>query len=261
MSETPATAYARAARSWTPLDWWKLEARALHGVAEARRALAFFAPSAAWKDLSKNVAPAWGCLLTLSHIASFTLPVVAMLFLLPWVFGRSATAAVGVAGVLAAIAAVIAGVGIVTEIRESLGTDPKIHRMLGALHLVPSAIGTVVALLAVANGSADGAIGVVGFVVDAVVDTLHFVLFRGPAHTGSDRWRRNLTTLERAVDQMPTDERARIYADIQAALVVLSERDLITTAELARARDVRIGLLGITMAPREDLTPRGGRPD
>ena len=179
MSDTPATAYARTAGAWTPLDWWKLEARALHGVPAARRALAFFAPSAAWKDLAKNVAPAWGCLLTLSHIASFTLPVVALLFLLSWLVGRSDTASVGVAGLLAAIAAVIAGIGIVTELRESLGTDPKIHRMLGALHLVPSAIGTVVAVLAITQGAADGALGIVGFVADVVVGALHFVLFRG----------------------------------------------------------------------------------
>ncbi|GAA2987851.1 hypothetical protein JOD63_002081 [Microbacterium terrae] len=253
---TPATAYARSARAWTPLDWWKLEARALHGVPEVRRALAFFAPSEAWKDLAKNVAPAWGCLLTLSHIASFTLPVVALLFLLPWAFGSVSQASVGVSGILAGIAAIIAGNGIVTEFRESLGTDPRIHRMLGALHLIPSAIGSVLAASAIAQGVADGAWGIAGFVADVVVGVLHFVLFRGAAHTGTDRWKRNIAQLERAVDGMPPAERARIYADVQGALVVLSERGLVSASDVARAQEVRLGLLGITMAPREDLTPR-----
>jgi hypothetical protein len=115
----------------------------------------------------------------------------------------------------------------------------------------------MIAALAITQGAAEGALGILGFVADVVVGVLHFVLFRGPAHTGSDRWQRNLAGLERAVEQMPPDERARIYADLQTALVVLSDAELITPAELARARDVRIGLLGITMAPREDLTPKG----
>ncbi|MEI3849552.1 MULTISPECIES: hypothetical protein [unclassified Microbacterium] len=259
MTDAPATAYARTVSAWTPLDWWKLEARALHHVPDARRALAFFAPPAAWKDLAKNVAPAWGCLLTLSHIASFTLPVVALLMLLPWLFDRTETALVGWAGMLAGIAALLGANGILTEMRESLGTEPGIHRLLGALHLVPSAIATAVAALAIAQGAADAPIGIVGLAADVAVGVLHLVLFRGPAHTGTDRWRRSLTALEKAVEGMPPDERARIYADVQGALAVLAERGLITEPELVRARDVRIGLLGITMAPREDLTPRGGR--
>ena len=37
--------------------------------------------------------------------------------------------------------------------------------------------------------------------------------------------------------------------DLQAALLELAGRELISSAEFERARDVRIGLLGITMAP------------
>ena len=256
LSAGPASTFARAATQWTPLDWWKLEARALHGVPELRRSLAAFAPAAAWKDLAKNVAPAWGCLLTLSHIASFTLPAVALLVLLSWAFGRNDVAPVGVAGLLAGIAALIAGIGIVTELRESLGTDPKIHRMLGSLHLVPSAIGSVVAIAAFAQGAAEGVWGVVGLLADVIVGILHFVLFRGPAHTGSDRWKRSFASLEAALERMPPDERMRIYSDIQTALADLRDRGLISSEDYARARELRIGILGMTMAPREDLTPR-----
>jgi multidrug transporter EmrE-like cation transporter len=256
LSGGAATTFARAATQWTPLDWWKLEARALHRVPELRRSLAAFAPTAAWKDLAKNVAPAWGCLLTLSNIASFTLPVIALLFLLSWIFGRNDVAPVGVAGLLAGVAALIAGIGIATELRESLGTDPKIHRMLGSLHLVPSAIGLLIAVGAIAQGAADGVWGVVGLLADVIVGILHFLMFRGPAHTGSDRWQRSFSRLEAALDGMPPDERMRIYSDIQTALADLSDRGLISLEDFARARELRIGILGMTMAPREDLTPR-----
>ena len=77
MSDGPATKYARFVSAWTPIDWWKLEARALHDVPELRRAVAYFSPAEAWRDLSKDVGSRWGILLTISNIASFTLPIIA----------------------------------------------------------------------------------------------------------------------------------------------------------------------------------------
>ncbi|WP_164861724.1 hypothetical protein [Microbacterium sp. CPCC 204701] len=44
-------------------------------------------------------------------------------------------------------------------------------------------------------------------------------------------------------------------SDLRHELVVLSDRGLIGGDELNRAGEVRIGLLGMTMAPRDDLTP------
>jgi hypothetical protein len=240
--------------AWQPIDWWKLEARALGATPALRRALAYFAPTEAWKDLSAGVATGWGCLLTLSHIASFTLPAVAAFVLAAWLFDRDDIAPVGLAGLLAAIAAVIGGIGLVREHRESLGTDPKIGRLLGFLHAVPSSIALVIALLAISQGATASAIGILGIIADVVVGALHFVS-RGPAETGTTRWRRNFARLEKALDDLPPDERARVYSDVQHALVVLNDRGLIGDDELNRAGDVRIGLLGMTMAPRADLTP------
>ncbi|WP_019182375.1 hypothetical protein [Microbacterium yannicii] len=255
LTDGPATIYARAVSAWQPIDWWKLEARALGGIPDLRRALAFFAPTEAWKDLSKGVSTGWGFLLTLSHIASFTLPAVAAFLLAAWLFDRDDIAPVGVAGVLAAVAAVIGGIGLITEHRESLGTDPKIGRLLGFLHLIPSLLGAMIAGLAIAQGSAAFPIGILGIILDVVVGVLHFVFSRGPAQDGSDRWRRNFARLEKALEELPPDERARVYSDIQHALVVLGDRGLIGDDALNRAGDVRIGLLGMTMAPRADLTP------
>jgi len=255
VTEGPATRYARAVSAWQPIDWWKLEARALGGTPALRRALAYFAPTEAWKDLSAGVATGWGCLLTLSHIASFTLPAVAAFVLAAWLFDRDDIAPVGLAGLLAAIAAVIGGIGLIREHRESLGTDPKIGRLLGFLHAVPSSIALVIALLAISQGAAASAIGILGIIADVVVGALHFVFSRGPAETGTTRWRRNFARLEKALDDLPPDERARVYSDVQHALVVLNDRGLIGDDELNRAGDVRIGLLGMTMAPRADLTP------
>ncbi|WP_194409232.1 hypothetical protein [Microbacterium cremeum] len=255
VTDGPATRYARTVSAWRPIDWWKLEARALHDTPALRRALAFFAPSEAWKDLSKGVATRWGCLLTISHIASFTLPAVAAFLLAAWLFDRDDIAPVGIAGLLAAIAALIGGIGLIQEHRESLGTDPKIGRLLGLLHLVPSSLAALIAVLAISQGAAAGPIGLVGIMLDAVVGVLHLVFSRGPAETGSTRWRRNFARLEKAVDELPPDERARVYSDIQHALVVLADRGLIGADELNRAGEARVGLLAMTMAPRDDLTP------
>lgn len=259
MSDGPATRYARAAGGWAPLDWWKLEARALSGVPELRRALAFFAPADAWRDLAKDTAAGWGCLLTLSHIASFTLPAVAAVGTLGWIFGRSGDVPLGLLGILAAIAAVIGAIGLRTDRREPGGTDPKVGRLLGVLHLVPALVGLLVGLSALAQGAATGAIGLVGFVLDAVVGALHFVVHRGAADTGTERWRRNLQRLEAASDALPPAERARVYSDLQQAFDVLETRGIVPGDVLTRARDVRIGLLGMTLAPRDDLDPRAPR--
>ncbi|MFL0565558.1 hypothetical protein ACH0CG_07350 [Microbacterium sp. 179-I 1D1 NHS] len=153
-------------------------------------------------------------------------------------------------GILAAVAALVGGYGLVTENRESLGTDPGIHRLLGVLHLLPSAVATFVGTLAIAGGAASGAFGLAGFIADVIVGILHFALSRGPAHSGTDRWRRDLERLQKAVAVMTPGERAQVSTDLQAALTILAERGLISDAEWVRARDARIGLLGASMAPR-----------
>jgi hypothetical protein len=129
------------------------------------------------------------------------------------------------------------------------------------LHLAPSLIGTVVATAAVLQDAAIGGIGVVGFIADATVGALHFVFYRSPADSGTARWERNFRRLQEALDAMAPDERARVYSDLQHALEVLGVRGLVPDETLIRARDVPVGLLGITMAPRKDLKPAAGRDD
>jgi hypothetical protein len=240
--------------AWAPIDWWKLEARALHGIPDLRRAMAYFAPAEAWRDLSKGVARGWGCLLTILNIASFTLPLLAALIVFAWVL-RGGEAQVGLGGALAAIAALIAGIGFVTDRRDTIGIDPKAGRLLGVLHLAPSSVGTVVATAAVLQGAAVGGIGVIGFIADVIIGALHFVFYRRPADTGTERWERNFRRLQEALDAMAPPERARVYSDLQRALDVLGTRGLVPDETLVRAMDVPVGLLGITMAPREDLKP------
>ncbi|GAA1983776.1 hypothetical protein [Microbacterium pumilum] len=248
--------------AWAPIDWWKLEARALHGIPELRRAMAYFAPAEAWRDLSKGVASGWGCLLTVANIASFTLPLVAAIIVLAWVF-RGGVAQVGLGGALAAIAALIAGIGFATDRRDTVGVDPKVGRLLGVLHVAPSSIGAVVAIIAVVQDAALGGIGVLGFIADVVVGALHFAFYRRPADSGSARWERNFARLQKALDAMAPDERARVHSDVQHALEVLGTRGLVSDETLIRAMEVPIGLLGMTLAPREDLKPgadSGDRP-
>ncbi|MDQ1125390.1 hypothetical protein QE428_000423 [Microbacterium sp. SORGH_AS 505] len=102
----------------------------------------------------------------MSHIASFIFPVIACLMVVAWVLDPDGTAHLAVPGILAAVAALVGGYGLVTENRESLGTDPGIHRLLGVLHLLPSAVATFVGTLAIAGGATSGAFGLAGFIAD-----------------------------------------------------------------------------------------------
>jgi hypothetical protein len=48
---------------------------------------------------------------------------------------------------------------------------------------------------------------------------------------------------------------------VQQALEVLGSRGIVPDETLIRAMDVPIGLLGMTMAPRDDLSPPSGQGD
>ncbi len=114
----------------------------------------------------------------------------------------------------------------------------------------------LLALLAISQNAAAQPIGIVGFVADVIVGVLYFALNRGPAHTGTDRWRQNFARLEQALEGLQPDERTRMHSDVHEALVVLHDRDLITDDELQRASELPLGMLGIKMARRSDLEPR-----
>ncbi|MGZ0711548.1 hypothetical protein ACWPKO_24780 (plasmid) [Coraliomargarita sp. W4R53] len=186
-------------------------------------------------------------------IASFTFPAIAALLLVGWVVGRVDDAPILISGVLAAIAAALAGWGLVQDRRDPMATDLTVGRMLGFLHLIPSVIASAIALVALSRGAADGGLGLIGLLADLVVGVLYFVAHRGPARHDTHRWRRNFARLESVLDTIPADERARVYSDMQHAFVVLGQRGLVEEDQLARARGLRIGTLGMTMAPREDL--------
>ncbi|MDE0547482.1 hypothetical protein [Microbacterium sp. C7(2022)] len=256
VTDGPATSYVRAATKWSRTDWWQLEAKALGELPDLRRQLAFFSPIEARPFLAANlhtkVGAARGCLLTLTNIASFTLPTVAAFLLFSWSLGGSEQAApLVLAGVLAGIAAIIAGIGLITEVRRQLGTDPKIGRMLALWHIVPALVGLMILVAAGWDGSEGGLIGTAGLLADLVVGGLHFTVYRGVAQTNSQRWARQLDRLKAALDATPLDVRARIYSDVQAALALLAEREFISRAEWEQAREAPIGLLGLEMAPRE----------
>jgi len=256
VTDGPATLYARAANAWTPIDWWKLEARALYDVRPLRQALAPFAPPAAWRDLAKGAATGWGCLLTLSHIAALTLPLLAGLGMVGWLMQRDDPAPVGMLGLVAFIGAVLAGIGLIIDRRSPTGIDPKVGRMLGALHLVPSAVALPIAAGAVIAADAEGPWGVLGFALDLGVGIAYFALHRGPADNASGRWKRNLDRLHAALDAIDPAERARLEADVRTALDTLEERGLVGAEELERARSQPLGFLGMAMAPRKDMAPK-----
>lgn len=255
VTDGPATGYVRSATKWSRTDWWQLEAKALGELPDLRRQLAFFSPVEARPFLAANlhtkVGAARGCWLTLTNIASFTLPTVAAFLLFSWYLGGSAQGPLVLAGVLAGIAAIIAGVGLITEVRRQLGTDPKIGRMLAWWHIVPALVGLVILVVAGRDGSDGVLIGAIGLLADLVVGGLHFIVYRGAAQTNSQRWARQLDRLKAALDATPLDVRSRIYSDVQAALALLREREFISRTEWEQAREAPIGLLGLEMAPRD----------
>lgn len=252
MTEGSATRYARTVDSWGPIDWWKLEARALEHSPEMRKALAPFAPVEVWKDLAERSASRWGCLFVVFSIASFVFPVLAFLLLLGWAFGVNDIANVGFAGILAAIAAAVSANGIRDDVRRRDTSDAGTARLLGLLHAVPSTLGFVLGVAAVVQGEADGAIGIVGIGLDAVVGWIPFFVYRPPGHTGTARWHRHLARLEQTRDNMPADERACVVDDLQLAFRELETRGLVPERDLRRARQQQVGMLGIVMAPRDE---------
>ncbi|REJ06912.1 hypothetical protein DY023_04900 [Microbacterium bovistercoris] len=218
-----------------------------------RKALAPFAPVEVWKDLAQKTASRWGCLFAVLSIASFVFPVLALLLLLGWAFGANDIANVGYAGVLTVIAAAVSGSGIRDDIRRRDTSDVGTARLLGLFHGVPSTLGLVLAVAAIVQGEAEGAIGIAGIALDAAVGWIPFFVYRPPAHAGTARWQRHLARLEQARDNMPEEERTRVVEDLQMAFRELEKRGLVPEQDLLRARQQQVGMLGIVMALREGL--------
>ncbi|WP_265522856.1 hypothetical protein [Oerskovia flava] len=270
MSPTPAAEYARAATVWTDLDWWLLEARAVARHPDLTFALAFFAPPKAWKALARSEPTtngrlgrkAKGWLMVPAHIATLVLPLLAAREMITWLFQSVPTAPVGRAGIFAGLAGAWLLFGMSRAARTPDGRTGDGALALGLLHVVPSAVATPIAFLAISQGEADGAIGVVGLVGDLAVGIAALRFYRAPGGAAATTGRVNLRRLHRAVEALDPHERLEILADLRRAIAVLEQRTLITADTARTARELPLAALARTLAPRETFTvpdPRANR--
>lgn len=260
----PAATWAGGCRSWSRLDWWRLEARAFDGHPRVHRALTFFAPVGAWHDLDRppgRELPGWvGVLLLPVWVASLTLPVVTVVLLLRSLLDGTAPVAVHLAGAVAAGAGTIVAVSVLQDLRDPEGPTSNGTRLVGLLHLVPSSLACVLTVVAVALSRARGSYGLVGLLADAAVGAAAVWLHAGSPRA-AHRWARiKQRRLARALDTLPVAERDAIRRDIEAALDDLAARGHLDAAPAERARSLPLGALGRTLAAREELTAvRGDR--
>ena len=117
MTSGPAARFAATRRTWEPIDWWRLEARAWQEAPEVRRVMTFLAPTSVFRELAAHSGrhPVMTILLLIWNLVGMAAPVVGAALFLGWVFGRADIAAVGAAGVVFAVGAVVAGAGLLAS--------------------------------------------------------------------------------------------------------------------------------------------------
>ncbi|MDF2919242.1 MAG: hypothetical protein K0S70_3459 [Microbacterium sp.] len=253
MTTGPAARYAATRRTWEPIDWWRLEARAWQEAPAVRRVIALFAPTTVFRELAAQSGrnPVGTVLLLVWNLIGLGAPVVGAAMLLGWVFGRADAAAVGAAGIAFAAGAVVAGAGLVTSGRDPGRVDAGSAHAIGWVHALSAGAAVVVSILAVLQGQATGAWGLALIMIDLVVGALYFVVFRRKPTDGSERWKRTVDQLAATVSALDDDTRARILGDIGDAIDELETAGRIPESVAAEARQTPPGMLGARFAPRE----------
>ncbi|SDQ46943.1 hypothetical protein [Microbacterium sp. cf332] len=252
MTAGPAARFAASRRTWEPIDWWRLEARAWQEAPAVRRVIAVFAPTSVFRELAVHSGrnPAVTVLLLVWNLVGLGAPVVGAALLLGWVFGRADVAAVGAAGFAFAAGAVVAGAGLVTTGRDAGRVDAGSAHAIGWVHVLAAGAALIAAILAVVQNEAEGAGGVAFIAADLVVGALYFVIFRRKPTDGSERWKRTVDRLAAAVSALDEDTRARILADLGDAIDELETAGRIPESLAADARQTPPGMLGARFAPR-----------
>ncbi|WP_323986698.1 hypothetical protein [Microbacterium plantarum] len=252
MTSGPAARFAASRRTWEPIDWWRLEARAWQEAPEVRRVMAFSAPTSVFRELAAHSGrhPVMTILLLIWNLVGMAAPVVGAALLLGWVFGRADIAAVGAAGVVFAAGAVVAGAGLLTSGSDGGRVDAGSAHAVGWIHAPAAAVALVVSILAATQDQAEGMWGIAAIAADLIVGALYFVVFRRKPTDGSARWKGTVDRLAAAIAALDEDTRARILADVGDAIDELEIAGRITESIATDARQTPPGMLGARFAPR-----------
>lgn len=253
MTTGPAARFAASRRTWQPIDWWRLEARAWQEAPEVRRAMAFFAPTSVFRELATHSGrnPAITIVLLIWNLVGLGAPVIGAALLLGWVFGRADVATVGAASIAFAAGAVVAGAGLITSGRDAGRVDAGSAHAIGWVHALAAGAALIVSILAAIQDQAEGAGGIVLIAADLIVGVLYFVVFRRKPTDGSARWKATVDRLAAAIAALDEGARARIMADVGDAIDELETAGRIPESVAAEARQTPPGMLGARFAPRD----------
>ncbi len=260
-----AAGYAAHRSSFTPDDWWRMEAAAFRGEHAVRDALALTAPRHLALTLrgERSGASAWQRILAVPFLlwtlGSLALTAIWGLPVLLWSIAlREDGLAVGTFGVIALVSALCGLALLIQELR--LRTLDRGLVTVTVVRLVPAALGVLGALLWLGAGApVDDSLErlvpvtawwVVPMVADLVISIALLVLaLRGGQAPSAGRQARADERLATAIAALPEPRRSEIARDLGAAIDTLEHAGAIDAGTAARARATPLGELASTMSP------------
>lgn len=247
-AQTPEE-FARTEPGWTTLSWFRLEARALRDYPKVQQAVVRFAPKEAWRDFIPERASFVQPVMAVTQIIAVVLPAVAAFSAVRSVWGRDELD-LGLVGVLMAIAAILALVGILGSISRPENSHPRTMRKVGFIHLIAAVVAGAIGVWAISDGGANNSWGLIGIAMDLVIGIYLVARNRVPQDEAADVMRRAGENLRKRTDDLTTEQKSAIVDEIRRAVAILDARGLIDPSEVAKAHDAPAGYLSLRMIAR-----------
>jgi len=241
--------FARAESTWTTLSWFRLEARALRDYPKVQQAVVRFAPKEAWRDFIPERRSILQPILAVTQIVSVVLPAVAAFLAVRSTWGRDELD-LALVGILMAIAAVLALLGIIASISRPENSHPRTLRRVGFIHLVSAVIAGAIGVWAVSEGSANETWGLIGVAMDLAIGVYLVARNRVPQDEAADVMRRAGENLRKRTDDLTTEQKSAIVEEIRRAVAILDQRGLVDPSGVAKAHDAPAGYLSLRMIAR-----------
>lgn len=253
MMSTEATprAFVGSAGDWRAGSWWELEATVFRDHPSVRQALWFRAPRDVRRAFSARHFSLWKLLGAVAELASVVLPALALMMFVSrhWVVAGQPDLVRS--GLLAALAAGLAAVGMIDRRRRPETVDAKTERVVAVIHIVPSLALVVIGVLLLQAGTVDAgsAWALIGPVADIVLSVVRWRWNPPPRDVAADRALKEEARLERALAEVTPAQAAELRDEIRAAVEAARAKGLIGEEDARRALRAPLGRLGLTMAP------------